>query len=114
MSDELIKLKEWGCDVDGALERMLDDEEFLLDCIKQVASDPSFDTLGTALEKENKEEAFDAAHTLKGIFANTGLSPLFDVVVRIVEPLRAGRIENLLTIYQELLEKQSELLQILQ
>ena len=32
--------------------------------------------------------AFEAAHTLKGVTGNMGLTPLYDAVCTIVEPLR--------------------------
>ena len=34
--------------------------------------------------------AFEAAHTLKGVTGNMGLTPLYDAVCTIVEPLRTG------------------------
>ena len=113
MDDTLKRLSSWGCDSKGALARVLDDEELLLSCIAQVAEDPAFETLGQALTAGNVTEAFDAAHTLKGIIAHTGLTPLYDVVVQIVEPLRAGVQDGTGPAYQQLLEKREELRKIL-
>ena len=39
--------------------------------------------------------AFEAAHTLKGVTGNMGLTPLYDAVCTIVEPLRTGRTGGL-------------------
>ena len=63
--------------------------------ITQVSIDPAFETLGRALDEENAADGFDAAHSLKGILANTGLTPLYNTIVRIVEPLRAGKVNGL-------------------
>ena len=40
------------------------------------------------LEQQDYEAAFAAAHTLKGVVGNMGLTPLFNAVCAIVEPLR--------------------------
>lgn len=109
MSTLLNSLKEWGCDVDGALERFVGDEELYVTCLNTVLTDNAFAGLGDALEKGEIQEAFDYAHTLKGVLANMGLTPMFDVSVRIVEPLRAGNGENLMPAYEELLQAKDKL-----
>lgn len=93
MNAKLVQLERWGCDVKGALPRFLNDEEFMLECIVQVSQDPAFDELGRSIEAGKTKEAFDAAHTLKGIIANTGLTPLLVIIVAIVELLRRGSTE---------------------
>ncbi|MCI2046224.1 MAG: Hpt domain-containing protein [Faecalibacterium sp.] len=113
MEQTLGKLKNWGCDMDGAISRVLDDEELLLSCIQQVAVDPSFEQLGKALEAGDVEAGFEAAHTLKGILANTGLTPLYDTVVQIVEPLRAKTLAGTAEPYQLLLAQRKQLQKIL-
>ncbi len=91
MSMLLDALREWNCDVEGALERFVWDEELYTECLNTVLEDETFKELGTALEQNRIDDAFDFAHTLKGVLANMGLTPLYDITVRIVEPLRAGR-----------------------
>lgn len=108
MSELTDKLQSMGCDMDGALNRFLQDENFYLDCYKQVLDDEAFGKLKEALENKQTEEAFHYAHTLKGVIANMGLTPLYNIVVRIVEPLRAGSIENLMPIYEELMTEREK------
>ena len=95
MNEKLALLEDWGCDISGALPRFLQDEDFMLDCIKQVAADPSFERLSSALACGDVKEAFEAAHMLKGISANTGLTPIYELAVKLVEPLRGGNAEGL-------------------
>lgn len=97
MDRKLERLRDWGCDVDGALERMLDDEEFYLECLSMLMEDEGFDALSAALEQGDASTAFDRAHALKGVLANLGLTPLFEQVEKIVEPLRAGIMDGLLS-----------------
>ena len=108
MDARLVQLENWGCDVKNALPRMLDDEEFLLDCMGQVADDPAFETLGECLKKKDAAGAFEAAHSLKGITANTGLTPIYNIVVELVEPLRRVEEANLYQVYERLTKKRDE------
>lgn len=106
----LEELRNWGCDIDGALERFIGDEELYKTCLYTVLEDKAFGGLGEALGAGWVKEAFDHAHTLKGVLANMGLTPMYDITVRIVEPLRAGGdTEGLLALYEELLQAKSVL-----
>lgn len=114
MSALLQELKSWGCDIDGAMERFIGDEELYETCLHTVLEDKAFAGLETALREGKTEEAFDCAHTLKGVLANMGLTPMLDIVVRIVEPLRAGRVENLLPLYEELSAAKARLAELVE
>ncbi len=109
----LTSLEDWGCDVEGAMNRFLEDEELYLTCLETVITDEAFDKLGTALTERQEQEAFDSAHTLKGVFANLGLTPMFEIVVDIVEPLRNGKCEGLQDDYRKLLDANQYLKQVL-
>lgn len=106
-------LEDWGCDVEGALERFLDDKELYMTCLKTVITDGNFVKLGVALKEQNVPLAFDYAHTLKGVFANLGLTPMFVIVETIVEPLRAGLASHLEEPYEKLLASNERLKGIL-
>lgn len=90
MSALLDELRGKGCDIDGAMGRFLNKEDFYARCYKKFLKDPSFASLGEALQANNVDEAFRHAHTIKGVVANMGLTPLLEMVVEIVEPLRRG------------------------
>lgn len=113
MSAFLDALSAWGCDVQGAMERMADDEDFYAECLQEVSDDPYFDRLKDALTKGDVRAAFDAAHTLKGVLANVGLTPMYNKIVEIVEPLRAGRGAGLDAQFSELLQMRAKLNAIL-
>lgn len=113
MSQLQNALNAWGCDVKGAMERMVNDEAFLAECLQDVAKDRNFAVLKSALDNGDIPMAFDAAHTLKGILANVGLTPMYEKVVEIVEPLRVGSNRDLSAEYAQLMEMKEHLLQIL-
>lgn len=94
MDRKIEELREWGCDIDNTMERMLFDKEFYLECLTDIPNDPNFSRLSNALVKQDVTAAFDGAHTLKGVFINLGLTPMYNKVVEIVEPLRAGKTEG--------------------
>ena len=104
----LIKLESWGCDVKDALTRLTGDEDLLIDCIAIVEKDPAFQKLGEALKRADAAGAFEAVHTIKGIAANTGLTPLYELAA----PLRRGELQGLELTYQRLLQKHGEFRQI--
>ena len=41
------ELRGWGCDVDGALERVINDDELYLACLQSIAHDETFFSLET-------------------------------------------------------------------
>lgn len=98
----LSKLYAWGCDVDSALPRFLDDKDLYCNFVRQVAEEESFPLLGDAIKKGDAKLAFEKAHELKGVLANMSLTPLYNLVVEIVEPLRAGKWSGVEENYQRL------------
>ena len=70
---------------------------------RKFVGDPSYQMLTEALGKQDYEEAFRAAHTLKGVCANLGFSQLFKVSSDLTEELRGGNPDVLKL--PELLEK---------
>lgn len=105
-------LRAYGADVQGAMTRFLDDGELYIDCLRMFMLDESFTTLGEALESPDYQRAFDAAHTLKGVAANLGLTPMLGPINAIVEPLRAGRHEGVAESFVEL-KRQKAILEAL-
>lgn len=102
------ELKAWNCDIEGAMNRCLNDEDFYCKLLKTVMLEKAFEELGTTLEAGDISRSFDIAHTLKGTLANVGLTPLYDLIVQIVEPLRAGNIQGLAIPYLKLTAKKEE------
>lgn len=105
MDRRLIELKSWGCDIKGAMERFLDDEEFYFECYEEALEDVGFEQLKGALDEHDVKLAFEHAHSLKGIIANLGLTSLFEIITDIVEPLRIGQEDGVAEKYEELLKE---------
>ncbi len=105
MSELIEKLRNADCDVDMALARFVDDVELYTEYYAQLLNDEGFELLGDALNDGNKQEAFDHAHALKGIIGNMGLTPLYEIICDIVEPLRIDEDDDVYENYEKLLEQ---------
>ncbi len=70
--------------------------------LTKFLTDPSFETLCAQMSDKNCNEAFRAAHTLKGICANLGFGKLFRCVSDLTEELRGAKeiSQNALTLLQ--------------
>lgn len=78
----------FGGNYNDVMGRLLTEErvkKFLLMFLK----DTSFSDLKTAMESNDYDGAFRAAHTLKGVCANLGIEKLREVTSEITEALRA-------------------------
>ena len=67
--------------------------------------DPSFNNLKENLEKNDGEEAFRAAHTLKGVCLNLGFDELYEASAEITEKLRGKETAGSEDMFQKVEEK---------
>lgn len=95
MSQLMEQLKKEHCDVDGALKRCMDMEEVYMELLRMFAEDDAIDKLVKAQENQDVEDVFFQSHTLKGVYANLGITPLYNLDVPIVETSRAKRLDGL-------------------
>lgn len=91
----------YGADYQSTMNRFMGNEKMYLKFLDMLFQDDNLKKLGTALNNDNTTEAFEAAHTLKGVIANMGLTPLHTAISIIVEPLRNGEHrDDYLKLYQ--------------
>lgn len=83
-------LETYGADYEATLERFMGNEKLYLKILDMLFQDENLHKLGEALNSGRLADAFEAAHTLKGVAGNLGLTPLYNAVCVLVEPLRAG------------------------
>lgn len=82
----------YGADYNSTMARFMGKEAMYLKFLDMLFKDDNLEKLGTALEQQDYEAAFSAAHTLKGVVGNMGLTPLFNAVCAIVESLRKREV----------------------
>lgn len=79
-----------GIDYQEGLGRFMNNAPLFEKFLLKFLEDTSFAGLKAALEAENCEAAFHAAHTLKGVAGNLSLKALAQVVSQQTELLRGG------------------------
>ncbi len=78
----------YGGDNSAAMGRFFGNEGMYLRFLDMFFQDESFQQLENALDAGDLKDAFAAAHTLKGVAGNMGLTPFYKAVCVIVERLR--------------------------
>lgn len=88
-------LQSGGFNVGEAMNRFMNSEQLWIKFLKKFKADMSFRDLVKAIEENDGEKAFAAAHTLKGITGNLAMSRLNALISEQTEHLRgeAGGVE---------------------
>ena len=89
-----------GGNYEDALVR-LHSERLVQKFVLKFLNDDSYSLPCRSLEEQNMEEAFRAAHTLKGVCMNLGFERLLHSSRKLTESLRNGVGENMTDIYQQ-------------
>ncbi|MCC8024691.1 MAG: Hpt domain-containing protein [Clostridium sp.] len=87
-------LKAADVDWEGALKRFSGNTELFERFLRRFPEDKTYEQLTQALEAGNTEDAFAAAHTLKGVTANLGIDSVLKVTAEMVELLRSKKLEE--------------------
>lgn len=88
-----MSLKECYAALEGDYEDViarLRSERLVQKFVLKFLNDPSFDLLNHSLENADYEEAFRAAHTIKGICQNLSFTRLYQSSHLLTEALRNG------------------------
>ena len=94
-------LEAYGVEYQTTMDRFLGSEAFYMRLLDMMFQDDNLQKLGDSLKAQDYTAAFEAAHTLKGVVGNMGLTPLYRAVCEIVEPLRKReRREDYDTMYR--------------
>lgn len=81
-------------DIAGAKERFMGNEGLFKKFLFRFPNENQFSQLKQFVEENKAEEAFQAAHTLKGVVGNLSLVSVSEVLNPMVEVLRAGNIPD--------------------
>lgn len=86
--------KKYGADYKATMNRFLNNKTMYLKLLGMLFQDDSLQNLDNALKESDLGSAFEAAHTLKGVVGNLGLTPLLHTLDNLVKPLRAREIRD--------------------
>ncbi len=107
------RLLQAGVDIESALDRFMGKEELLVRFLKKFPADPNFERLQEAMARKDYQDAFKAAHTIKGVCGNLSLTTLFEVASRETELLRSGQYPEAEAVFPELSEVYEKVVSIL-
>lgn len=108
MTDE--NYREIGLDIESARQRFLGNRELFERFLFRFPEEQNYAKIIEAVKAGEIKEAFNAAHTLKGVCGNLSLSKLYEKVSEVTEILRSEQmpkeeaLEELEKVYQETLE----------
>lgn len=81
-------------DISGALKRFGGDEQLYISCLWLFLEDPTVSELNAAIDRKAWDDAFTAAHALKGLAGNMGFVPLMHSAGQLVIAIRGGRTKE--------------------
>lgn len=90
----LEEMKLAGIDTEQAMERFMNNEDMYRKFLHKLPAETSYKDMMDAIEDQNVEGAFDAAHKLKGIVGNLALVKIYNSLYDIVETLRNGNLPD--------------------
>lgn len=91
-------LENAGIDMDENIERFMGNVALMDRFFLKFMSDENFAKLTEAIENGDTEEAFNAAHTLKGVCGNLSFKSLEKIVGKQTVMLRSGDLESAIAI----------------
>lgn len=83
-----------GNDYKSLSERASGDKELIMQLMQMFLADESFSQMSAYMDDCETENAFRAAHSLKGSCGMLGLIPLFEEMKKITDELRHGELEE--------------------
>ena len=83
-----------GVDIDGTMDRFMNNEALFEKFIFKFLDDDNYEKMMVAKGNNQVEEAFNAAHTLKGVTGNLGINCIYKVSIPLVEILRKSTFEG--------------------
>lgn len=91
--ETMLSLERLGVDTESALARFMNNGALYEKFLRRFVQDQNYAALTEAIREGRVQDAFAAAHTLKGVSANLSLTRLTESVSEVVEALRAGNLE---------------------
>ena len=82
-----------GSDADDVIMRLGGNPDLVVRFVTKFLSDGSFSSLKSSLDAGDRDTAFRAAHTLKGVSGTLGFQRLYEKATSVTELLRGGDVD---------------------
>lgn len=107
-------LQEVGVNIEKGLDNVDQDTSLYEELLRYFLKDKSYPRLCAAFQTQNVQEAFNAAHALKGISDNLGFQKLTENVKPVVEYLRQENLDNAKQLFPQIEETYHEVIEAIQ
>ncbi len=107
------KLNNYGCNTKEGLERCLNKEDFYIKLLKMSVAENKVYELKDALAIKDYDKAFAISHTLKGVYANLAITPLYNLFYTLTEDLRIRKDIDYTNQIDEIINKFEEVKKII-
>lgn len=107
--DFLKSLEDYGADVKNTLERFMGNESLYKKFLKKFIDDKNIFSLKKSVDETNYEDSLKYAHTLKGITANLGITPMYTILDKMVSDIRNNDFDSINNLYSALDEEYQEI-----
>lgn len=84
-----------GVDVETTINRFMGNEGLYVKFLMKFQDDKNYESIQEHIAAGQYGDAFNDAHTLKGVSANLGLNPIYEGASRLVELLRGKQPEEI-------------------
>lgn len=84
-----------GADVETTINRFMGNEGLYVKFLMKFQDDKNYESIQEHIAAGQYGDAFNDAHTLKGVSANLGLNPIYEGASRLVELLRGKQPEEI-------------------
>lgn len=108
------QLNDFGADTKEGLSRCMGMEALYLRLVGMMEKDTHMAELKAALDKNDLQAAFEAAHALKGVLANLSLTPVLKPISEMTELLRARTDTDYTALYKEAERQMTALISLIQ
>ena len=102
-------LNSFGADTADGISRCCGSEALYIRLINMIPQEKNFENLEKALNENDLDKAFEAAHALKGVIGNLSLTPMYEKCCEITELLRARTRTDYQPMLADLLEMRNQI-----
>ena len=96
------KLQAHGVNLNSALNRFMNNEQVYERILSKFPMDENFILMEKSLAENNISQAFQHAHTLKGLAGTLDLTTLSNILIPMTEQLRNGETESIQDLFNHL------------
>ena len=108
---ELLRLED--VDVDGAISRFANKEERYIKYLRLFLQDNNYELMNKYIAEGDVNKAFERCHAFKGVVGNLGFKSMYTVIYDVCELLRAGKIEGVEALVDEIRDNYDSIIEII-